>query len=399
MSKSLKFKILSTCSIAIIATAATVFPAHAYDGATLSGIKIDSTDNGYKITMQTDKNMPVRKYITSDNKIEVDLNDTQAARSVNTIYNNAPNVDHVIVQPIGTNNVKLFIQGEDIASSDIAVETSATTGDVIDQSVSNVLSKKNEESSIDSANNVVVLNRPIGTYRSVISEDEETEPVNPVLATLKSIKLPKGLSKNSVSMLGFLAILISLNLAQLNKLFGKKVTINLGENNSRDRELALSREIAREKGLMSGMSDNSPRRDTSRLVGQNSYTQYGLNSYQKSDVYPTANNSAVGLSSLGIKKTNPVATQPQEAPVRPQTARPQTSRLAAPKTRQSQATKRAGYSKVSQQDINKARTNVDSMKFLESMAKIYERSGRVDLANGLQNNISKVRTSADFARG
>jgi len=33
------------------------------------------------------------------------------------------------------------------------------------------------------------------------------------------------------------------------------------------------------------------------------------------------------------------------------------------------------------------------MRFLESMAKIYEKSGRVDLAHGLQNNIMKAKIS------
>ena len=37
--------------------------------------------------------------------------------------------------------------------------------------------------------------------------------------------------------------------------------------------------------------------------------------------------------------------------------------------------------------------HIDNVKFLESMAKIYERSGRVDLANGLANNIKKAKTT------
>ena len=35
---------------------------------------------------------------------------------------------------------------------------------------------------------------------------------------------------------------------------------------------------------------------------------------------------------------------------------------------------------------------IDNVKFLESMAKIYQKSGRTDLANGLVNNIKKAKT-------
>ncbi len=36
-------------------------------------------------------------------------------------------------------------------------------------------------------------------------------------------------------------------------------------------------------------------------------------------------------------------------------------------------------------------TNIDSMKFLESMTKIYEKNGRTDLAQGLKSNMQKAR--------
>ena len=38
-------------------------------------------------------------------------------------------------------------------------------------------------------------------------------------------------------------------------------------------------------------------------------------------------------------------------------------------------------------------TNIDSMKFLESMTKIYEKNGRSDLAHGLKTNMQKAKVS------
>ena len=37
--------------------------------------------------------------------------------------------------------------------------------------------------------------------------------------------------------------------------------------------------------------------------------------------------------------------------------------------------------------------NMDSMKFLESITKIYEKSGRADLAKGLKDNLQKARSN------
>jgi hypothetical protein len=36
-------------------------------------------------------------------------------------------------------------------------------------------------------------------------------------------------------------------------------------------------------------------------------------------------------------------------------------------------------------------TNIDSIKFLESMTKIYEKNGRSDLAQGLKANMKKAK--------
>ena len=99
-------------------------PVYAFDGATLSEIKISSKDNySYKIILKTDKDVPVEKYITSDNKIVIDLKNTKSAEFVNTIYNNTPEIDNVIVQSVANNKIRVFIQGLNIASSKIILDS------------------------------------------------------------------------------------------------------------------------------------------------------------------------------------------------------------------------------------------------------------------------------------
>ena len=100
-----------------------VVPVYAFDGATLSEIKISSKDNySYKIVLKTDKDVPVEKYITADNKIVIDLKNTRSAEFVNTIYNNSPEIDNVMVQPVANDKVRVFIQGLNISSSKIILD-------------------------------------------------------------------------------------------------------------------------------------------------------------------------------------------------------------------------------------------------------------------------------------
>ena len=50
-------------------------------------------------------------------------------------------------------------------------------------------------------------------------------------------------------------------------------------------------------------------------------------------------------------------------------------------------------SKLNQNDTRQAELNMNNIKFLEAMTQIYEKSGRVDLANNLQNQLSQKKMS------
>ena len=47
--------------------------------------------------------------------------------------------------------------------------------------------------------------------------------------------------------------------------------------------------------------------------------------------------------------------------------------------------------------VSTPQADMDSMKFLESITKIYEKSGRADLAKGLQDNLKKAQMSQKVA--
>ena len=139
MKKKLKNMAKIVFSAAFVSLMLAVVPVYAFDGATLSEIKISSKDNySYKIILKADKDVPVEKYVTSDNKIVIDLKNTRSAEFVNTIYNNTPEIDNVIVQAVAGDKVRVFIQGLNIASSKVILDSRSDTLDFMGDNASPV---------------------------------------------------------------------------------------------------------------------------------------------------------------------------------------------------------------------------------------------------------------------
>src|SRR3989339_461104 len=116
-----------------ILVAASIFavslPAYAaYEGAVLSEIEINPYHgDSYEIQIKTDKKVPIQKQVTSDNEIVLNLENIKPAKFVNTVYNNISNIDHVIVQPLSNNHVKITLHGNNVSTSKITVSTQGTS--------------------------------------------------------------------------------------------------------------------------------------------------------------------------------------------------------------------------------------------------------------------------------
>ena len=107
---------------------------------------------------------------------------------------------------------------------------------------------------------------------------------------------------------------------------------------------------------------------------------YGLKAYQNSTQSPylkmhtqatkpsTLNSRMASLPKRNLME-EPVAAQPQRR-YTPSQSRVQATAMTKPKIQ----------------------PKVDSLKFLESMSEIYEKSGRPDLANGIRTKLSKVNS-------
>lgn len=116
----------------LLITTSAVFAGDNY----LNTVILEGTDSGYNIILRTDEIASVKKTITSNNKLTLDVKGVTSADSMSTLYKNTSQANTVIVENAGNNSLKIHIQAKDIANSNIIFDTPASAPVVVTDSVS-----------------------------------------------------------------------------------------------------------------------------------------------------------------------------------------------------------------------------------------------------------------------
>lgn len=397
---------------AFVSLMLAVVPVYAFDGATLSEIKISSKDNySYKIVLKTDKDVPVEKFITSDSKIIIDLKNTRSAEFVNTIYNNSPEIDNVIVQTVANDKIRIFIQGLNISASKIILDSRNETLDFMGDNNSAVPAVTNNVPAPKAAPVAAVKTVEAKTEPPVINLEEKPTPTqntqasvapqysenniqapqnnlllneeNNKIETVKntmagSVALKKIFSKDGFDWLLriFAVLFIAVGFFKLISR-PKNVTIDLSSENMKTREMELYKSVADKKEFLAkSLGSNYTREKQVKNPAYGANSQYGMKEYQNSQLPPQR------------------ASRPSGNLNRPPSVSPQLN--SALKTTKAPAENRKqtiNNPRINQRDIKTAKTNVDNVKFLESMAAIYQKSGRDDLAQNIRQNIMRTKAA------
>lgn len=372
-------------------------PAYAaFNGATLSGVEIIPQDDSYQVTLKADKNIQIQKYVTADDKVVLDLKGTKPANFVNTVYNNATKIDHVIIQPTSSDSIRIFLEGANVSGTKVSLDTSVKPVDTSVQSEVSPLPVSNQTVAMDSTSQAtdtavseetkesetVVLNRPVDSFKpfgatyseSLSDEEDAVDSVQDGMVSFGALK--KVFSTHTLDWflrLGMLALLIMGAYKLFVEKKQKKVTIDLSAQsvNLKAKEIDIHKTLSKKRATIGGGLS-----DLSRKPGYVSTSRYGLKEYQNSQIPPLGLNPAMSRQ----KFENRIP----QTPLRQQTSKT-LLRKEMPQTLQA--------SSITRNDMNKAKLNMDGVKFLESMAQIYERSGRVDLAKGLHTSIVKAKAS------
>ena len=370
---------------------------------TLSEIEINAQDSGYGIVLKTDESAQMKKIVSADNnKLTLQLKDVEVSSDLNTVYNNVTNLENVTVAPAGKGDIKIIFTGEGIADSKVYFENNKT----------NILPSAPAAESIQ-------LNAPVSSYTPVYNQEAATEELqedqtaNPqvnevltqmhvsreMLVNIKS-RAKKLLNKaasgdiNLITIIGVIFIIASMMFRPKKKAAVQKqpgLSELLAKPKSSD---YLEREIALNRRMADNMSLTRP----DGLGAVNPVNAgYGMRAYQNSQKNPyTTNVEPTGIS--GIPRRKPIQTTAHKAQQQRQIIRQSVAPIKTqpvinqPVSNSPVATKPQTLQAPKAPLQKSAPSDLDSIKFLESITKIYEKNGRADLAKGLKENLRKAQT-------
>lgn len=344
----------------------------------LQAIQVDGVKDSYNIILKSDDVAELKKTVQAPNKMVLNLSGIRASKTINTIYNNTSSVDSVVVEPTGEDSVKISIQGDNVGAAGVHFDTLKTPLGVLDKT------QKQEKKSDE-----LILNGPMESYKPVYNDNNDEEETGLALAGASVTKCIKKILKNEkiswMITFGLFAVILVIGLKFIK---GKDSDIKVGLTQSlKDREIDLYRNL----GVNSELSGATVHQAS---VPQNTAgTNYGLKAYQQGTRSPYLSAEVQRpRPTVNPMKSTPSATSINlQQGVQNASLRPQSPNIASNLT---QGTMQNTMSKPVQSAPASARpksANIDSMKFLESMTKIYEKNGRSDLAQGLKTNMKKAK--------
>ncbi len=365
-------KILIALSAFILLCGAAFAQESLITSVTIS--KPKELNGAYKLTVKADKPVEYKAKAENSDSIYFDLKNALTVDNVDTIYDDVSGIDAVIVQQLENSKVRIYVNGINTSSTQLAFKTSQQTG--------------------SGATNELVLNRPIREYRPTNNIDEIAQEdidwndnsFNPehLLGSFFGIFDGRG----DMTLVICLVLLVA-SVVVSRKVFAKvklqeEPLIGLSsayqKNNEEEKTNPLdtvykeapalrrvpqtqTRPSVMPRAMHSVPSYQRPQRQV--LPQRNAIKQnYALGAYQNAQKNPYATPVNSQSQVAYQKRVQKPASQFVSRPVQKE----------APKMQKQQA-------------------SIENIKFLESVTRIYEQSGRKDLAQGLRAGINNRKTA------
>lgn len=339
----------------------------------LQTIEIVPVKDTYNIVLTADKSVDVKKSVKDSNRITLDMKGIRASKTLNTVYNNASNVDTVMVENTSS-GLSIFFQAENAQNASITFDSVLPTA------------------APAAPKQKVTLNSPMDSYAPIYRED---------MAKTKTSSLFNKLTKKTSSYIDSeLEDAASDTSDTLNKtisygLIGLLVfaVIRLFRRKDSDIKIGLSQSLNdREKEMYKNVT---PIGDSYSNIDKPFTTvNYGINAYKKENMNPYEQQEPVQFHNPRMQQyVSPLLrNQMAQTALQQQLAqqRQNVATLTAPVTQPM----KKHTTPVNTAPVNQNNPNIDNLKFLESMTAIYEKSGRHDLAQGLKANLLKNNIKA-----
>lgn len=358
---------------------------------------------GYELNIDSTQAVQYRSHIDSDGNVYFDLKNSTLADSLGTIYDDVANIDNVSVKQMDNNKVRIYVNGKDARDTELVFLNSFF------------------DTTKESAKKVVI-NRPISEYKSTTYHNNDLEAQEDIqdwndnsfnfshLATTVLSELKNG----SVGIISIVLLLFAMICVVIKMLAGKLIQdreplIGLNspkvlDNNYRigTSVIQQNKPVIKEQKIQSSNREQALKQAQLELSkAHQKYQQYLQNKYQ-GDYKPKSVNvdavrKSIALNQYQKSTQNPYKGQEvlkmnrdftSEIQPRGNYQIPPRPKMQPKKEFTSPYIHRTNNFVKPEAKIEQTKTN---MKFLESVTKIYENSGRGDLANGLKNSISKAK--------
>ncbi len=320
----------------------------------LQSVQIEPMGDSFNIVLVADNSVSIKKTIQAPNRIMLSLKGIRASKTLSTIYKNVSNVDNIIVEPFGVDGLNIMFQAENASNASVTFDSLVSSVKVQDRA-----NPKKE----------ILLNAPINTY-SPIYKQEDTEAKSSLTSNIHlggllvyAKSLLSGKTTGTLFTFGFFGLLFLLG-AKLIRGKDNDITVGLSQG-LRNRDIANTKDVP---SLTPGYKNATNKPYTTM--------NYGLKAYQNSTQSPYLQhkmNTTTAQKLSSLPKRNLMA----DSVAAPRKTVTTNNRVSRPQ----QAT-------MTQTKVQPKR--VDSLKFLESMSEIYEKSGRPDLANGIRTKLTKI---------
>ncbi len=125
-------KILLTLIICLFAAFSSAYAADNF----LNTVVLEGTGSGYNIILRSDAVASVKRVVENSNKIVLDIKGLTTSDEISTVYKNTSAANGVIVENVGSNEIKVYVQGKNISSANIIFDTPASAPIVVTDKVS-----------------------------------------------------------------------------------------------------------------------------------------------------------------------------------------------------------------------------------------------------------------------
>ena len=317
-------------------------------------------------------------HIENNGSVYFDLKNSVITSSTGTIYDDVVDIDSVTVKQAEKNKVRIYVQGKNVSNTEIVF-------------VNSLFEDVTKPKKIN-------INKPISEYQSTDYKDDLEDDIqewndNSFNPTHLGISIFSNLKEGPLGMIFLFLALIGV-IIFIGKILTSKISqdseplIGLQSNYTKDDDLIRS--LNRAQALRDAKAEitkahekynNYIKEKQKNNQINNTETikrSIALNQYQKSTTNPYKNQEVIKINKDFTTKDG------FTIPPRPKTPSP------------SKADKNQFVSPYIQRTKNKIdylpqkENKSSNMKFLESVTKIYEQSGREDLAEGLKNSIYKA---------